>query len=150
MAYVSKGYKMMAFVDSKAIALATNHTLNINAEILEDRTKDDGDAPVAEFDKYTWGITTDTVVGDNENVSNEQTVIDLIDQMLTLEKVGIVTDAATPSTGSVPAEGWSEAGNANEYPASSGEAYIESLSISAGATGFATSSVSFKGQGTLS
>jgi hypothetical protein len=150
MAYVSKGYKMMAFVDSKAIALATSHTLNINASILEDRTKDDGDAPVAEFDKYTWSLSADTVVGDNENVSNEQTVIDLIDQMLTLEKVGIVTDAATPSTGSVPAAGWSEVGNANEYPASIGEAYIESLSISAGATGFATSSVSFKGQGTLS
>lgn len=141
---------MMAFVDSKAIALATNHTLNINASILEDRTKDDGDAPVAEFDKYSWNISADTVVGDNANVSNEQTVIDLIDQMLTLEKVGIVTDAATPTTGSVPNAGWSEAGNANEYPASRGEAYIESLSISAGASGFATSSVSFKGQGTLS
>lgn len=140
---------MMAFVDNKAIALATNHQLSINASILEDRTKDDGDAPVAEFDKYTWGITADTVVGDNANVSNEQTVIDLIDQMLTLTKVGIVTDAATPTTGSVPAAGWTAAGD-NSYPASSGEAYIESLSISAGASGFATSSVSFKGQGTLS
>lgn len=140
----------MAFVDDKAIALATSHTLNISASILEDRTKDDGDAPVAEFDKYSWTIGADTVVGSNAGVSNEQTIVDLIDHMLTLEKVGIVTDAATPTTGSVPASGWSEAGNANEYPASSGEAYIESLSISAGASGFATSSVSFKGQGELS
>jgi hypothetical protein len=141
---------MMAFVDNKAIALATNHTLNINASILEDRTKDDGDAPVAEFDKYTWNVATDTVVGENDNVSDEQTVVNLIDRMLSLEKVGIVTDAATPSTGSVPTEGWGKEGIANKYPSSSGEAYIESLSISAGASGFATSSVSFKGQGELS
>ena len=141
---------MMAFVDSKAIALATNHTLNINASILEDRTKDDGDAPVAEFDKYTWNVTTDTVVGENDNVSNEQTVINLIDRMIALEKVGIVTDAATPSTGSVPAAGWGKAGLSSKYPSSSGEAYIESLSISASSTGYATSSVSFKGQGELS
>lgn len=149
MAYISKGHRMMAFVDNKAIALATNHTLNINASILEERTKDDGDAPVAEFDKYTWSVTADTVVGYNANVSNEQTVIDLIDQMLTLGQVSVATDAATPATGSVPTAGWGRVGDFKEYPASYGAAYIESISVTAGASGFATSSVSFKGQGVL-
>ena len=149
MAFVSKGYKMMAFVEGEAIALATQHQLSISATILEDRTKDDGDAAVGEFDNYSWTISTDAVVGANESVTKEQTVVELIDRMLALEKVGIVTDAATPTTGSVPNAGWAAAGGAT-YPASSGEAYIESLSISAGASGFATSSVSFKGQGTLS
>jgi hypothetical protein len=148
MAFVSKGYKMMAFVEGEAIALATQHTLNISASLLEDRTKDDGDAAVGEFDNYSWTISADTVVGVNENVTNEQTVVGLIDTMLALQKVAIVTDAATPTTGSVPESGWAAAGGAT-YPASSGEAYIESLSISAGATGFATSSISFKGQGDL-
>lgn len=148
MAFVSKGYKMMAFVEGEAIALATQHTLNISASLLEDRTKDDGDAAVGEFDNYSWSISTDSVVGKNESVAKEQTVVELIDTMLALQKVTIVTDAATPTTGSVPESGWSAAGGAT-YPASSGEAYIESLSISAGATGFATSSVSFKGQGEL-
>ena len=149
MAFVSKGYKMMAFVDGEAIALATQHTLNISASLLEDRTKDDGDAAVGEFDNYSWTISADSVVGSNENVTKEQTVVELIDTMLALQKVSIVTDAATPTTGSVPESGWAAAGGAT-YPASSGEAYIESLSISAGATGFATSSVSLKGQGELS
>lgn len=149
MAFVSKGYKMMAFVDGAAIALATQHTLNISASVLEDRTKDDGDAAVGEFDNYSWNISADSVVGVNDEVSREQTAVMLIDKMLELQKVVIVTDAATPTTGSVPEDGWAAANGAT-YPASSGEAYIESLSISAGATGFATSSVSFKGQGELS
>lgn len=137
----------MAFVEGEAIALATQHTLNISASLLEDRTKDDGDAAVGEFDSYSWTITTDSVVGYND-VAHEHTVVGLIDTMLALQKVAIVTDAALPTTGSVPVDGWVHAGD-NSYPASSGEAYIESLSISAGATGFATSSVSFKGQGDL-
>ena len=139
----------MAFVNGAAIALATQHTLNVSATILEDRTKDDGDSAVGEFDNYSWTISADSVVGVNEEVSREQTVVMLIDTMLDLQKVDIVTDAATPTTGSVPEDGWAAAKGAT-YPASSGDAYIESLSISAGATGFATSSVSFKGQGTLS
>ena len=49
MALVSKGYKMMAFVEGEAIALATQHTLNISASLLEDRTKDDGDAAVLQL-----------------------------------------------------------------------------------------------------
>jgi hypothetical protein len=139
---------MMAFADGEAIALATQHQLSISATILEDRTKDDGDAAVGEFDSYSWTISTDAVVGANENVAKEKTAVKLIDTMLALEKVAVVTDAATPTTGSVPESGWAAAGGAT-YPASSGEAYIESLSISAGATGFATSSISFKGQGDL-
>lgn len=140
----------MAFVDGAAIALATQHQLSISATILEDRTKDDGDAAVGEFDNYSWTISADSVVGVNDEVSREQTAVMLIDKMLELQKVVTVTDAARPNTGSVPESGWEAFDSSVHYPASSGEAYIESLSISAGATGFATSSVSFKGQGELS
>lgn len=151
MAYVSKGYKAMIFVDSKAIALATNHTLNITANILEERTKDDGDAPAGEFDNYTWNATSDNIVGKNDSVgSNEQSMIDLIDTMLGLNKVEVVSDAAIPTTGSVPNGGWSCDEVTDDYPVSKGEAYIENLSITAGSTGYATASVSFKGQGELS
>jgi hypothetical protein len=149
MAFLSKGNKLMAFVEGEAIALATQHTLNISASLLEDRTKDDGDAAVGEFDSYSWTISADTVVGANENVTKEQTVVELIDTMLALQKVGIMTDAASSPTGSVPEVGWGPVGRDTVLPASRGYAYIESLSISAGSTGFATSSVSFKGQGDL-
>lgn len=138
----------MVFADSKTVALATNHSLTISPSLLEDRTKDDGDVPVAEFDTYTWNLTTDSVVGSNE-VEAEASIVELIDKMLAMEKVVLVFDAANPATGSIPAGGWSEAGG-SEYPSTSGEAWIESISISAGSTGYATANVSFKGEGKLS
>ena len=140
----------MSFIDGKAIALATSHTLNINPRILTDRTKDDGDAPVGDADGYDWSVSVNSVVGKNDKVSNEQTIVDLLDSMLALRKVGIVTDAAKPATGKVPEAGWSPANDSTSFPASSGEAYIESLSITAGESGYATASANFKGQGELS
>jgi hypothetical protein len=138
----------MAFADDKTIALATNHALTISPSILEDRTKDDGDVPVAEFDTYTWGISTDSVVGSND-AATEASIVALIDKMLALEKVTLKFDAAMPPTGAMPASGW-VAANGAEYPATSGEAWIETISITAGSSGYATASVSFKGDGALS
>ena len=150
MAYVSKGHKAMTFVDGKAIAFATNHQISVTANILTDRTKDDGDAPVGDFDNYSWGMQSDHIVGVNDAVgANEKSIVDMIDAMLGLQKVGVVSDAAVPTSGSVPASGWAEGGNAQNFPIARGEAYIESLSVSAGATGYATASVSLKGQGEL-
>jgi hypothetical protein len=150
MATTSKGRNLMAFVDDKAIALATSHTLTISPSILEDRTKDDGDAPVAVFDNYSWTVSSENIVGSNDNVTNEATVVELIDTMLSLAKVGVAMDAGKPLTGAVPESGWAPQNVLTQYMPSVGTAYIESLSVSAGATGFATSSISFKGQGALS
>lgn len=141
---------MMAFVDGEAIALATSHQLSISPSILEDRTKDDGDNPVAQFDTYTWTISTESIVGYNDEVEKEETVVGLIDKMLAMAKVGICTDAAQPDTGSVPASGWEQKNMPLAYSMLSGTAYIDSLSVSAGTTGFATASISFKGQSELS
>ena len=140
----------MSFVDGKAIALATSHTVNINPRILTDRTKDDGDAPVGDADGYDWSIRVNSIVGANEGVSNEQTIVDLIDAQLALAPVGVVTDASMPASGSVPSVGWTSAKDPTKFPAMSGEALIESISISAGESGYATASVNFKGQGELS
>ena len=148
MAYVNKGRRLMVFADGKTVALATNHSLTISPSLLEDRTKDDGDVPVAEFDTYTWALTTDSVVGSNDNAA-EASIVALIDKMLAMEPVNLVFDAANPATGSLPAGGWSQA-KGNEYPATSGKAWIESISISAGSTGYATANISFKGEGKLS
>lgn len=139
----------MVFADGKAIALATNHSLSISPSILEDRTKDDGDAPVAEFDTYTWSISTDCVVGTND-IDAEVSVVGLIDKMLAMEKVTVVFDAAIPGIGMLPSTGWAPAATDTEYPVTTGEAWIESISISAGASGYATASITFKGEGKLS
>lgn len=150
MAFTSKGHKAMVLVDDEAIALATNHKLNISGNILGERTKDDGDSPAAQADGYTWGMSSDNIVGTNEHVTKEHSIVDLLRTMLAMKKVEVVSDAITPATGKVPEGGWAAANDSTKFPITSGEAYIESLSISAGATGFATASVSFKGQGELS
>lgn len=139
---------MMAFVNSQPIALATNHTLNINPNVVEERTKDDGDAPVSDIDGYTWGVTSDSIVGTSEGAN--QTYHTLVTMIMSKSKVSLVTDAATPATGSVPSTGWQESSSANDYPESRGQAYIESITITAGSSGSATMSISFKGQGELS
>lgn len=149
MSNVSKGSKAAVFVDDKAIALATNHTVTVNANITEQRTKDDGEFTKSEADGYTWGMSSDNVIGKNENVTNEQTIVDLIDTWLAMRKVTVATDAVLPTTGRVPDSGWEPSGDGSKFPVSTGEAYIESISISAGPNGYATSSVSFKGQGEL-
>ncbi len=147
--YENKGKKAMVLVDGEAIALTTGHKVTISANIIEQRTKDDGNRPSAQPDGYTWGMSSDSIVGTNENVTKEQSVVELIRAWLAMRKVTVVTDAVVPTTGSVPNGGWAAAGDSSKFPIASGEAYIESLSISAGATGFATASVSFKGQGDL-
>lgn len=140
----------MAFVDGVAIAYATNHSLSITPSILEDRTKDDGDAPVGEFDTYTWNVSTDSVVGVHDVVTTEMSVVDLIDTMLAMQPVTLAFDAAMPATGVVPTTGWAQAAKDADYPATTGTAWIESISISAGSTGYATASISFSGEGDLS
>ena len=135
----------MVFVDGKAIALSTNHTLNWNSSLLDERTKDDGDKTAAsEFDYASFTLTTDSIVGDNPEVTNEQTAEKLIDLMLAMTQVQLVFDATSQATGTVPAGGWAAASDAS-YPTMSGSAYITSLSISAGASGSATMSITFSG-----
>lgn len=142
---------MMVLWDSAAIALTTNHTLTVTPNILSERTKDDADAPAGDMDGYSWGMTSDSVVGTNDNVgSNERSIIQLAAKMLELSKLAVVSDAITPRTGGVPNTGWKESTDKTVYPESRGAAYIESLSITAGASGYASASVSFKGEGELS
>lgn len=142
----TKGNKLMLFVDSttdmKPVALATNHTLTVNPSILTDRTKDDGNAPVGEFEYYDWGMSADSIVGYNEGVLNEQTIVDILDLALGMSTVYAATDAALPASGG----GWSFE-DGDQY--NTGVGIIESVSISAGSTGYATASVSVKGSGSL-
>ena len=149
MAYVSKGRRLMVFIDGTPIALATSHSLTISPSLLEDRTKDDGDAPVAEFDNYTWAISTDCIIGKN-NDDYENSIVYLIETMLGMGEVNLAFDASVPATGSVPENGWFPNEKEEDYPYTTGKAWIESISISAGSTGYATATITFKGQGKLS
>lgn len=147
MSYISKGKRMMLFVNDHPVAFATNNTLTITPSIIEERTKDDGDGAVGDFDGYTWSMSVESLVGNN---SPGQSMASIVNNMVYLGKSRVVTDAATPATGAHPADGWAQGANVNNYPYSSGEAYTESLTISAGVSGSATMSVTFRGIGELS
>jgi len=147
-----KGKNIMLFLDTTAIAMATNHTLNLNPQIDETVTKDDALGPAGDIDIIDWDVSCDSVVGDNDNVSNEATYVELINAQLTGATVACVMDAvpAADDDQAVPAGGW-EAGNvAAQYPKRSGNALISEISIEAPSDGFATMNVSLQGCGVLS
>lgn len=142
---------MMVMIGTHPIALATNHTVSINPNVISERTKDDGDGPIGEVDGYTWSMTADSIVGTNNGVERgaEVSIAAVLGTMIQLYSVTVVSDAATPETGSVPSTGWTPAKN-QSFPSMSGVAHIESVSVSAGSSGHATASVTFRGKGELS
>lgn len=149
MGYISKGKGLMSFVDGKAIAFATEHSLTVSGAILEERTKDDGRFPSGEPDGYDWSADCSSIVGLHPEGDVVVSVVDLARQMLSLQPVDLVMDSVANPTGVVPSMGWTPSGNADAYPTKSGSAWIESLSITAGASGYASASVSFRGDGDL-
>lgn len=145
-----KGKNIMLFADSKAIAMATNHTMTVNPKLEQTATKDDALGPVADVDYVDWEISTAAVVGAS-GVTNEETYSTLISSQLAGENITAVFDAVDPDTadGAVPAAGWEGANSASEFPKMSGTALISEISIEAGADGFATMSVSLVANGAL-
>ena len=136
----------MSFVNGKAIALATEHVLTMSANILEERTKNDGANPMGVADGYTWGVSCNSLVGFHENGNVEASIVDLAKEMLGLRQVDLVFDSVANPGGASPSIGFKPSGGV-DYNAKSGKAWIESLNITAGPTGYASASVSFKGEG---
>lgn len=148
----NKGKNIMLFLDSTAIAMATNHTLSINPQIDETATKDDALGPAGDIDIVDWEVSAESVMGANTDVSNELTYDGLISAMLAMTYVGCVMDAV-PSANqneAVPAAGWSGGNVAVEYPKRSGSALFSEITIEAGAEGFATMNVKLQGRSVLS
>lgn len=146
----------MAFVDDVAVAYATDHTLNINTQISTDAiTKDEALGAGGDFDHNEWEVDCNSIMG----VGTGENYTTLVAKMLAQqwdddesEVLELVFDAVDPDTaaGAVPAGGWAAGGDAAVFPASTGDAYIEELSFSAGESGYATMSAKFIGAGTLS
>ena len=147
-----KGKNIMLFLDTTAIAMATNHTLNINPQIDETATKDDALGPAGDIDIVDWDVSCDSVVGDNADVSNELTYVELISVQMAGTPIACVMDAvpAANDDEAVPAAGWSPGNVAAQYPKRSGNALISEISIEAPSDGFATMNVSLQGCGVLS
>lgn len=148
----TKGKNIMMFIDGTAVALATNHTLNFNPQIDETATKDDALGPAGDIDIVDWGVSADSVVGANADVSNELTYEELIAAQLSGAAVNAVMDAVPDAVQdeAVPAAGWSGGNVAANYPKRSGQAMISEIAIEASDEGFATMNVQLAGTGPLS
>lgn len=143
----------MAFADGKAVALATSHTLTISPSITTERTKDDAVGPVGEFDYAEWSVSCDSVMGENDGVSNEQTYETLLALQLAGTEVTLVFDAvgSAVEAGQVPATGWTKGTDQTDnFAGTTGKAIVSSVNISAGSAGKATVSVTFTGVGVIS
>lgn len=137
-----KGKDLMVFVNDKAIALATNHTLKLTAETGDSSTKDSGDWGDEEITKMTWEATSENLCSADESVNSYEQLLDL---MLTREpvevKVGIPTNITNDE---VPEEGWTVP---QKYYG--GSALITDIQLNAQNGDNATMTITLTGKGQL-
>ena len=141
----------MIRVTGKTIALATSCSLNTTSQFTNEGTKDDAEGPHAEFDYMDWVLSSNNVVGCNDDVAAEI----LYDELLTLQENGtkfeVELTLVKNSSGAIPAGGWeADTQNNKVFSPRKGEAFIESINLDAPKEGNATLSVSFKAASKLS
>lgn len=146
-----KGKQAMLFYDNVAVALSTSHTLNINAVTTDSTTKDDDYVTVEELDYNDWDASIESLMGSNDNVTagKELTFANL----LTAQRAGKIATAVFSQIdlgedGAVPTTGWANPGTEDEVSLM-GQAMIQELKLSAGASGIATVSTKLVGVGNI-
>lgn len=138
-----KGGDLMLFVDSKSIAYATNHTLEINGETTDTSNKDEGggDWASSEVSILSWNATSEnlySVDGEGDNFE------DLFDLMIAKTPIDAVFSKKSQTSTDVPTGGWTASA-----PKYSGKVVITNLSLNAPNGEYATYSVQFQGVGAL-
>lgn len=134
-----KGQELMLFVNGKSIAYATNHTLNLSAELADVSNKDEGsgDWKVQEVKQMSWEATT-------ENLYSVDGYDSLFTLMTAKTPITAVFAPKTESDINVPSGG--------TWTASSGytgQVIINSISVNAQVGDYATFTVNFTGVGAL-
>ncbi len=145
-----KGKDLMIFVDGKAIALATSHTLTLNAETSDTASKDSGMWDDAEVTKLSWEASSESIGAADEGTPVDISYETLLDKCMAGKKVPIICGIPTNATkDGVPEGGWSAPSEPPTQAYYKGEALITSVSLT-GANGENSQiSASFKGVGQL-
>ena len=134
-----KGQELMLFVNGNSIAYATNHTLNLSAELADVSNKDEGsgDWKVQEVKQMSWEATT-------ENLYSVDGYSSLFTLMTAKTPITAVFAPKTETDINVPSGG--------TWTASSGytgQVIINSISVNAQVGDYATFTVNFTGVGAL-
>lgn len=135
----------MVFVDSKAVACATNSVLELTSKTIEERTKDDAPGPKVEVDYVDWSASTENLVG----TSNGTNIDELIETMLSADTVDLVFGPVGSSEQAEPSSGWASTSYITGFVSRQGTAIIESISVNAPVDGKASATVKFKGASVL-
>lgn len=144
-----KGKDFMVFVDGKAVALATNHQLTLNADTTSTSSKDSGLWDESEVTGFNWEATSDSIGSPDKDTPVDISYEKLMDLMLAAEPVPII--AGIPKNqdiNGVPEGGWQVPdGTANTYY--KGNAIITKVDLKGQDKDNMTVSASFKGVGKL-
>ena len=134
-----KGQELMLFVNGKSIAYATNHTLNLSAELADVSNKDEGsgDWKVQEVKQMSWEATT-------ENLYSVDGYNSLFTLMTAKTPITAVFAPKTETDINVPSGGtWTAS------VGYTGQVIINSISVNAQVGDYATFTVNFTGVGAL-
>lgn len=102
-----KGKDFMVFVGTKAVALATNHTLTLNTETSDTSSKDDGIWSDAEITGMSWQATSESIGAYSGDADNDLSYEELIDLYMKGEPVDLVCGIPKNKTNDgVPDDGW--------------------------------------------
>ena len=137
-----KGQNLRVMVGGKCIAMATNCTFHISAQVESASTKDDAnDFEVNELTGLSWDAQTDSLVTLTDNGVNGELPTDLMSLIINKTKVTLTFDQTA---------GTNNRTGQNSAIKRSGEAYLTDYSLSAQNRQNSTLSCQFTGTGPLS
>ncbi len=137
-----KGQNLRVMIGDKCIAMATNCTFHISAQVESASTKDDAnDFEVNEVTGLSWDAQTDSLVTLTDNGVNGELPTDLMSLIINKTKVTLTFDQTA---------GTNNRTGQNSAIKRSGEAYLTDYSLSAQNRQNSTLSCQFTGTGPLS
>lgn len=136
-----KGQNLRVMVGGKCIAMATNCTFHVSAELQNSSTKDSiGDFQEQEVTGLSWDAQTESLVTLEDNGTNGELPQDLLSLMINKTKVTLTFDQTAGANNRV---------GQNSAIKKTGEAYINDINITAQNRQNSTISVQFSGTGPL-
>ena len=139
---VIKGQNLRVMVDGKCIAMATNCTFHVSAQLDDASTKDDAnDWTKQEVVGLAWDASTDSLVTLTDNGTNGELPQDLLSLIINKTKVTLTFDQTAGANNRV---------GQNSVIKRSGEAYLSDYSLSAQNRQNSQLTCQFTGTGPLS
>ena len=137
-----KGQNLRIMVGGKCIAMATNCTFHISAQLEDSSTKDsEGDWQEQEVTGLSWDASTDSLVTLADNGTNGELPADIFSLILNKTLVTLTFDQTA---------GTNNRTGQNATIKRSGSAYVNDVQVTAQNRQNSTLSVKFSGTGPLS